>query len=151
LAHLKLRAQLNACCFKIAYLPYFWLKNKYIGHTKTISMLTILLISKLILAFSILVVWVFRFENIVLEFQQYGLSNLTRTAVGSLKISLATLLVASIWYPDLVLVPAALMAALMLSAQYFHFRVRNPFHKYLPSIGLFCLSFLLVAVEMSWV
>ena len=40
---------------------------------------------------------------------------MARTAVGSLKISLATLLVASIWYPDLVLIPAALMAALCLT------------------------------------
>jgi hypothetical protein len=37
--------------------------------------------------------WVFRFDNIVKEFKQYGLSDLTQTIVAT-KIVLATLLVA---------------------------------------------------------
>ena len=51
-------------------------------------------ISQLVVAVSIVIVWVFRFDNIVKEFKQYGLSDLTRTMVGSTKIALATLLVA---------------------------------------------------------
>jgi len=46
--------------------------------------------------------------------------------VGSTKIALATLFVAGIWYPSLVLIPALLMAFLMLSAKYLHFKVKNP-------------------------
>jgi hypothetical protein len=42
----------------------------------------------------VVIVWVFRFDNIVKEFKQYGLSDLTRTIVGATKIVLATLLVA---------------------------------------------------------
>jgi hypothetical protein len=103
------------------------------------------LIAQIIVALSIVIVWVFRYDNIVREFNQYGLSNLTRTAVGSAKIALATLLVAGIWYSSLVLIPALLMAFLMLSAQYFHFKVKNPFGKRLPSLFLLILCLFIAA------
>lgn len=107
------------------------------------------LIAQLIVAVSIVIVWVFRFDNIVKEFKQYGLSDLTRTMVGSTKIALATLLVAGIWYPALVLFPALLMAFLMLSAQYFHFKVKNPWHKRIPSLFLLLLCIFIAAVSLN--
>jgi hypothetical protein len=61
-------------------------------------MLTLETIVKVVIASSILVVWVFRFDNIVKEFKQYELSDLMRTIVGASKIILATLLVVSIWH-----------------------------------------------------
>lgn len=97
-------------------------------------------LAQVVVALSIIYVWVFRFDNIVKEFHQYGLSDLTRTAVGDSKIALATLLVAGIWYPALVPVPALLMAALMVGAQYFHFKVNNPWFKRAPSFLLLLLS-----------
>jgi len=96
-------------------------------------------IAQIIVALSIGIVWIFRFDNIVKEFKQYGLSDLVRTMVGSTKIVLATLLVVGIWYPALVLVPALIMAFLMLSAQYFHFKVKNPWQKHVPSLFLLVL------------
>ncbi len=106
-------------------------------------------IAQLIVAISIVIVWVFRFDNIVKEFNQYGLSDLTRTLVGSSKIALATLLVAGIWYPSLVPIPALLMAFLMLSAQYFHFKVNNPWHKRMPSLFLLLLCLFIAAVSLN--
>jgi hypothetical protein len=79
----------------------------------------LIIISQVIVAISIVIVWVFRFDNIVKEFNQYGLSDLTRTMVGNAKIVLATLLIVGIWYKELILIPALLMGLLMLSAQYF--------------------------------
>lgn len=104
------------------------------------------IIAQLIVAISIVVVWVFRFDNIVKEFKQYGLSDLTRTMVGTAKIVLATLLVVAIWYPSLALVPALLMAFLMLSAQYFHFKAKNSWSKRMPSLFLLLLC-LFIATE----
>jgi len=95
--------------------------------------------AQLIVALSIIIVWVFRFDNIVKEFKQYGLNDLTRMAVGAAKIALATLLVAGIWFPQLICIPALLMALLMLCAQYFHFKVKNPLIKYIPSLLLLIL------------
>ena len=56
------------------------------------------IIAQVIVALSIVLVWIFRFGNIVKEFKQYGLSDVTRSIVGSAKIALSTLLVAGIWY-----------------------------------------------------
>jgi hypothetical protein len=106
-------------------------------------------IAQLIVAVSIAIVWVFRFENIVKEFNEYGLSILIRSMVGSAKIALATLLVAGIWYPSLVLVPALLMAFLMVSAQYFHFKVSNPWKKRMPSLFLLLLCLFIAAVSLD--
>ncbi len=96
-------------------------------------------VAQIIVALSIGIVWIFRFDNIVKEFKQYGLSDLIRTLIGSAKIVLATLLVVGIWYPSLVLIPALIMAFLMLSAQYFHFKVKNPWQKHIPSLFLLAL------------
>ena len=107
------------------------------------------IIAQVIVALSIGYVWIFRFDNIVKEFKQYGLSDLTRNLVGAAKIVLSTLLVAGIWYPDLVLIPALLIAFLMLSAQYFHFKAGNPWQKHMPSLLLLILCLFIAAVSIK--
>lgn len=105
-------------------------------------------IAQLVIALSVGYVWIFRFDNIVKEFKQYGLSDLTRTIVGTSKIVLATLLVTGIWFPTLVFIPSLIMAFLMVCAQYFHFKVKNPWSKHLPSLLLLAAS-LFVALMAS--
>lgn len=112
---------------------------------------TLALVAQLVIALSIAIVWVFRFDNIVIEFKQYGLSTLIRSLVGSSKIVLATLLVVGVWVPSLVLIPALLMALLMISAQYFHFKVNNPFQKRIPALFLLILSLFVAAVSLNWI
>lgn len=102
-------------------------------------MLIVAQFSQVVIAVSIIVVWVFRFDNIVKEFKQYGLSDQMRCIVGALKISLATLLVAGIWYQKLSFIPAVMMAGLMLCAQGAHIKVNNPWPKRVPSLVLFAL------------
>ena len=97
-------------------------------------------LAQVIVAISVAYVCIFRFDNVVKEFKQFGLSDLTRNLVGASKISLATLLVAGIWYSSLVFIPAILMGLLMIGAQYFHFKISNPFMKHLPSLILLVLS-----------
>ena len=80
----------------------------------------ITILAQLIIATSIIIVWVFRFDNIVVEFKQYGLSDLIRSMVGASKVSLATLLVVGIFYEEVVFVSALLMAFLMICAQVAH-------------------------------
>lgn len=121
----------------------------YQVNNKNTTMENLLVIAILIVAVSIVIVWVFRFENIVKEFKDYGLSIFMRSAVGAAKIALATLLVAGIWYPSLIFVPALLMAFLMVSAQYFHFKVKNPLQKRLPSLFLLLLCLFIAAVSFK--
>jgi len=111
----------------------------------------LVILAQLVIAFSVVFVWVFRFDNIVKEFKQYGLPDLIRTMVGAAKISLATLLVAGIWYPSLVLIPALLMALLMVAAQIAHIRAKNPWHKYVPSFILLLLSLFVAAAHAGMI
>ncbi|MBC7428018.1 MAG: DoxX family protein [Bacteriovorax sp.] len=110
-------------------------------------MLNYAVFAQIIIAISIVVVWVGRFDNIVKEFEYFHLSTTVRNIVGATKISLATFLIIGIWYPELVLIPALIMAALMIGAQLTHFRVRNPWYKYLPSLVLLILSLFTAAVH----
>ncbi len=107
------------------------------------------MLAQIVVALSIIIVWVFRFDNIVKEFKQYGLSDLTRTMVGSTKIALSTMLVAGIWYPSMVLIPAVIMAFLMVSAQYFHFKANNPWQKRMPSLVLLLLCLFIASVSLN--
>lgn len=100
-------------------------------------------------AVSVAYVWIIRFHNVVKEFKDFGLSDLTRNFVGAAKISLATMLVLGIWYPSLIFIPAILMGFFMLGAQYFHFRAKNPFIKRLPSLILLILCVFLAFQTMS--
>lgn len=109
-------------------------------------MTTLLISAQLIVALSVFYVWVFRYDVIIKEFKQFQLSDLTRTFVGASKVSLATLLIAGIWYSSLVSIPAVFLGLFMLSAQYFHFKIKNPFIKYLPSM---LLLFLCVFIALA--
>ncbi|MEQ9064889.1 MAG: DoxX family protein [Vicingaceae bacterium] len=106
-------------------------------------------LSQIIVALSVVYVWTFRFHNVLKEFEQFGLSDLTRNLVGATKISLATLLVVGVWYPSLVLIPSILMGLLMIGAQYFHFKISNPFIKHLPSLILLILCALTAYSSIS--
>ena len=99
----------------------------------------LLSLAQIILAVAVAYVWIFRYNNVVKEFKQFGLNDITRNFVGASKIALATLLVAGIWHSSLVQIPAVLMGLFMISAQYFHFKIKNPFIKHLPSLLLLML------------
>ena len=110
-----------------------------------LTMEQIAILAQLVVAVSIVIVWVFRFDNIVREFKQYGLSDLVRNSVGASKIALATILVLGIQYEVPVVAAALMMAFLMVCAQGFHIKVRNPLKKYLPSAFLLLLSLFIAA------
>lgn len=95
---------------------------------------------QVILGLAVIYVWVFRFDNVVKEFKQFGISDLTRNFVGASKIALATLIITGIWHSSLVQIPAILMGLFMIAAQYFHFKIKNPFIKHLPSLVLLILA-----------
>ncbi len=105
-------------------------------------------VSQIAVACSVAFVWVFRYHNVVAEFKQFGLGDVVRNAVGASKIALATMLVVGIWYPALVPIASAGMAAFMLAAQAFHFKAGNPFSKRLPSLILFILCAFMVWATM---
>ena len=97
-------------------------------------------LTQVILGLSVVYVWVFRFDNVVKEFKQFGLNDLTRNFVGAFKIALATLIIAGIWHSSLVQIPSVIMGLFMIAAQYYHFKIKNPFIKHLPSLILLILS-----------
>ena len=103
--------------------------------------------AQIVIALSICFVWIVRFDNIVKEFKQYGISDLVRNLVGATKIALSTLLVAGIWYESLVLIPALVMAFLMVCAQVAHIKVKNPWPKFVPSFILLILSLFIAGVH----
>lgn len=102
--------------------------------------------AQVVIALSIAFVWIVRLPNIVIEFHEYGLPDLVRNTVGAAKLCLSTLLIAGIWYPALVPIPALLMAFLMLCAQLAHLKAKHSLQRYLPSLGLLLLSLFVWAV-----
>mgnify|MGYP001233952749 CR=1 FL=1 len=106
--------------------------------------------AQLIVSISVIIVWVFRRDNITIEFKQYGLSKLSQDIVGAVKISLATILTLGAWYleiKDAVIISSLLMASLMICAQYYHAKVSNPLSKFMPSIALLILCLFIAATS----
>jgi len=108
----------------------------------------LLVATEVVVAGSVLFVWTFRMKQVTSEFATYHLNDTIRALVGSTKIMLATLLLAAVFWPVPVIVPALMMAAFMLAAQVFHFRARHALVKYVPSFLLLGLS-LLIAQQAS--
>ena len=80
------------------------------------------------------------------EFAVYGLPSWASAVVGFLKISLALLLIAGIWFPALTR-PAALgVMVLMLGAIAMHVKVGDPPQKSLPAALLLVLSLIVAFV-----
>lgn len=128
-------------------------------NTSVVSILKIILnnqimknlqvIIQIIVSISVYYVWIFRYFNVEKEFHLFGLSDIIRNLVGASKISLSTLLIAGIWYPELGLIGACGMAFFMIFAQYFHFKVKNPLIKYVPSLLLLVLSVFLIFTSLE--
>ncbi len=112
-------------------------------------MIDFIKIVQLSIALSVAYVWIFRFHNVLKEFTSFGLSDVVRNFVGASKTALSTLLIVGIWYNELVLVSSVLMGLFMVSAQYFHFKVKNPFQQRLPSLLLFVLCGLVAFFQLN--
>ncbi len=102
-------------------------------------MKTLIIISQIVVAVSVYYVWIFRYHNVVKEFQEFGINNTVRNLVGAIKISLAALLITGVWFNSLTFYTSLFMGLMMVSAQLFHFKVKNPFYKHLPSLILLIL------------
>ena len=103
-------------------------------------------LAQLIVSLSVIIVWVFRYDNIIIEFKQFRISDLLRNIVGASKISLATILLLGICYKNMPLTEAAIgMAFFMVCAQIAHVKVKNPWIKYVPSFILLFLSLFIAA------
>ncbi|MFW6348320.1 MAG: DoxX family protein [Cyclonatronaceae bacterium] len=110
-------------------------------------------IAKIVIFLGILNVWFVRFNKSTAyrgggagsmkeEFKTYGLSEGMMYAVGALKVSLATLLLISIWVPVLSFYAAAGMAILMLGAISMHIKVKDELSRSLPATIMLLLSVL---------
>jgi len=72
------------------------------------------------------------------EFATYGLADWTFYMVGILKVGSAILLLLGIWVksPDLVRLPALVVAGLMVGALAMHAKVKDPLTKSLPALAM---------------
>ena len=95
---------------------------------------------QLVFAIVLCIVWIFRYDNIGVEFKHYGYSDLLRNFVGVAKTSTSTLLILGIWYNEITIYASLSMAFFMLCAQVSHIKVRNPFIKFVPSLIFLIMS-----------
>lgn len=106
---------------------------------------------KLIVGLSILNVWLVRSKkstpwrggdakDIVEEFKAYGLPVWFMWTIGTLKVALAVLLLASIFYAQVEPIAAFGIAFLMLGAVSMHIKIGDPLKKSFPAFTFLVLS-----------
>jgi hypothetical protein len=111
----------------------------------------IIIALKLIVGLSILNVWLVRgskstqwrggeASNIREEFKAYGLPAWFMYTIGTLKVGLAVLLLASIFYSGVEQIAAYGITFLMLGAVSMHLKIGDPFKKSLPAFSFLVLS-----------
>jgi len=83
------------------------------------------------------------------EFAVYGLPEWTFYVVGGLKIISGILLIVGIWVPRLVLLPAAVVAVLMVGALAMHAKAKDPASKFLPALSVLVLSVAILLLNLN--
>ncbi|WP_396637792.1 DoxX family protein [Maribacter sp. R77961] len=113
---------------------------------------------QIIVSLSILNVWLIQNKKatqwrggdantIMDEFKVYGLPEWSCYLIGTLKVILALLLLASIWF-SILKQPAALgLAFLLLGSVIMHLKINDPFKKSIPAL-LFLLMCLFIAFPL---
>ena len=112
-------------------------------------------IIQLILALGIYNVWIINYTkgskyrggnstNMSEEFQAYGFRSWFMKIVGFSKLTLATLLIAGIWFPYLVEPSAFLIGTLMVGALFAHLKINEPFVKSIPALIMLILCSTLI-------
>jgi len=115
---------------------------------------TILIIIQIVIALSILDVWVLRYnkktkyrggdaKSIKEEFAVYGLPAWFMFFIGITKVTLAVLLIVGVWIPILTAPAAGILAILMFGAILMHVKIKDSIIKTLPALIMFVLSFTL--------
>lgn len=113
---------------------------------------------KIFIFLSIMNVWFVRFNkstpwrggtasSMKDEFKAYGLSETMMYVVGFLKVLSATLLVVSIWVPELSTPAASVLAILMLGAIAMHIKVKDPLKKSFPAFSFLVLCLVIIASD----
>ena len=106
-------------------------------------------ILQIITASSVLFVWVVRYKNIILEFEQYNLPSWIRDGVGILKLSFAIMLLVGIFDLKFKIIGAGGISLLMIAAFITHLKVKNPIYKAFPSVTLLSLSLIIFLSSMT--
>jgi len=83
-------------------------------------------------------------KTIFEEFKVYGLPDWSVYVVGTLKVILAILLLASIWYPQLRSISAGGLAILLAGSVSMHFKIGDPLIKSFPAALFLTLCLLIV-------
>jgi hypothetical protein len=113
------------------------------------------LVIQLILALGIYNVWIINYtkeskyrggksNNMSEEFEAYGFKSWFMKFIGLSKLTLATLLIAGIWFPYLVDPSAFLIGTLMVGALFAHLKINDPFVKSIPALIMLILCSALI-------
>jgi hypothetical protein len=120
----------------------------------------IIIFAKVIILIAIINVWFLRFNkktkyrggdasSMKAEFSIYGLPESMVYIIGGLKVLSALALILSIWFPQLALPAAAVMAILMVGAIIMHLRIKDDFIKSMPALLILLLSLLIINSSYS--
>jgi hypothetical protein len=109
-----------------------------------LSLNTLLLALKILVATSIYFVWVVRYDNILKEFKEFGLPDWLRDLTGILKMTFAAMLLFGTLDHILNIVGSLGIAGLMICAQATHLRCGTPAFRRLPSLILLASSLVIL-------
>ncbi len=114
-----------------------------------------IMILQLIISIGLINVWLIRFnkatnyrggdaKNMKEEFLAYGLPIWSMYLIGFLKISIAIMLIISIWVEQLLKYNLIALSLLMIAAVIMHLKVRDPIKKSYPALAiLFIISLIM--------
>jgi len=122
-------------------------------------MTTLAIILNLVIAITLLNVWLIRFNketiyrggdsnSMLEEFLTYGLPKWFMYVIGSMKVIIAILLILGIWISSLNLYSYIILCVLMLGAIIMHLKVKDKIIKSAPAISILTLLLVLLVENL---
>ncbi|MFT4542859.1 MAG: hypothetical protein ACI835_005328 [Planctomycetota bacterium] len=122
--------------------------------------LSVSIVLQVILGLGLLNVWLLRASSATpyrggeavslrQEFAAYGLAGWVFFLTGFLKVGSALLLIAGLWFPNLVLPASGVVVGLMVGALAMHWKVKDPAIRSFPALAMLAMSALLLVLQVA--
>lgn len=117
-------------------------------------------ICQVLVGLGLLNVWIIRFNmqteyrggtahSMIEEFAAYGLPKWFCYMIGFFKVASALVLLAGVFYPELVIYPAVVVSFLMLGAISMHVKVRDNPKKSIPAASILAMCLVIILGSLN--
>ncbi len=130
------------------FIPFLQAKSTDLQHLENIAIIGIIL--QIVVALSVLKVWVIQYNTIKADFKTFNLPDWLRNFIGAIKILLSIALIAGIWVNWLAIYVSISIAGIMIGAICAHYFAGHTFKKSFEAVLVLILCLAIAYLNINY-